>query len=88
MNSWQQALRAASAKAGRPKAEREAPAADANVVLDGIVEQVDVLKDDREVCKQAVTGDVANVHPADRDPTLAHIPESGYQVAERGLSRA
>ena len=59
-----------------------------DVVFNGIVEQVDLLKDHRDIAEQTVTGHVPYILTAYCDLAAVHIIETGNQVAYRGLAAA
>src|SRR5699024_12799522 len=61
--------------------------AETDVVFNGIVEQVDLLKDHRDIAEQTVTGHVPHILTAYCDFAAVHIIETGNQVANRGLDR-
>ena len=76
MKSWHRAFFAASiisscVALGLPKTD---------VVFNGIVEQVDLLKDHRDIAEQTVTGHVPHILTAYCDLAAVHIIETGNQV--------
>ena len=52
------------------------------------MEQVDLLKDHRDIAEQTVTGHVPHILTAYCDLAAVHIIETGNQVANRGLAAA
>src|SRR5699024_6938487 len=62
--------------------------AETDVVFNGIVEQVDLLNDHRDIAEQTVTGHVPHILTAYCDLAAVHIIETGNQVANRGLAAA
>ena len=61
--------------------------AELDVVLNGVVEQVDVLEHHGEVRHELVELPVAHVLAAQRHRARVHVPEAGHKVHERGLAR-
>src|SRR5699024_3345897 len=59
-----------------------------NIVFNGIVEQIDLLKDQRDMAKQTVTGHIPHILAAYCGLAAVHIIETGKQVADRGLTAA
>ena len=66
---------------------RGAGAPEADVVLDGVVEEVDLLEYGREVPEQAVARQLAHVAPPDEDGALIDVPEAHHEVGDRRLPR-
>ena len=62
--------------------------AEADVVGDGVAEQVDVLEHEGEVLHQAVHVVVPHVAPAQGHRPGVRVPEPGQQVDQRGLAAA
>ena len=63
-------------------------AAEADVVLYGVREEVHALKDHAHLFHQRFQRVVAHVRAADADRAAVHIPESGDEVAKRRLAAA
>ena len=59
---------------------------EANVIGDGIVEQIYVLEHEAEILHQAVHIVIAHVAAAQGHPAAVHIPKPGKQVAQGGLA--
>lgn len=60
--------------------------AETDVVFNGIVEQIDLLKDHRrDIAEQTVLGHVSHILTA-CDLAAVHIIETGNQIANRGLA--
>ena len=62
--------------------------AETDVVFNGIVEQIDLLKDHRDIAKQTITGHILHIFTVYCDLAAVHIIEAGNQVANRGLAAA
>ena len=62
--------------------------AEADIVQDGVLKQVYVLKHHADVAQQAVAGVFPHVAPAEQHPALLHVPEPGDQAAQGRLAAA
>ena len=60
-------------------------AAEADVIADGVVEQVHILKYHGNVAQEAVAGHLPDVMAAHDDASLIHIIKPGQQCAEGAL---
>ena len=54
-----------------------------NVIGNGILKEIDALKDKAEITNQAVIAVIPDIMPVQTDTSLVHIPEAGNEVAER-----
>ena len=64
------------------------PAAVADVVTDGVVEQHRVLRDHADGGAQRCLRDVADIFAVDQDPPAGHVVEAEQQPRNRRLARA
>ena len=61
--------------------------AEADVVLNGVVEEIDVLEHHREALHEGVELPFPYIDAAHRHAARTHIPEAGHEVHERRLAR-
>ena len=83
MKSWHRAFFAASIISSTVALWIET-----DLIFNGIVEQVDLLKDHRDIAEQTVAGHVPHILTAYCDLAAVHIIETGNQVTNRGLAAA
>ena len=60
--------------------------AETDIVGDGILKEIHILKDKAEVSHEAVHAVLPHIGAAQTHLTAVHVPESGYQMAKCGLS--
>ena len=84
MKSWQRARLATAMTSSRGASGRTK----ANVILDGVIEQVYALEHHRYVCKQAFRRSLADINAADGNVTLIDIPKARKQIHQRRFTRA
>ena len=84
MNSWTLAARAAASSSGA----RGVGLAQADVVLDGAVEEVGVLVHHRDAAADLVEGQRAEIVAAERARAALRVVEAQQQAHDRRLARA
>src|SRR6185295_12884246 len=62
--------------------------AERNVGPDAVVEQGNLLADDRDATAQACQRDVSYILPVDQNPTRLHVEQPGDEIEHGGFSRA
>ena len=62
--------------------------AEADVVGDSVLKQVDVLEHEAEILHEGVKAVVLDVYAAKGNLALLHVPEAGHEVAEGRLAAA
>ena len=59
-----------------------------DIVLDGVLKEIHILKYDGEILEKAAAGIFPHIPAAERDLSFLHIPETGDQTDQRGFSGA
>ena len=62
--------------------------AETDIGPDGVVEQIDILKDHGDMFQQAVAGELPHIVPTHRNAATGYIIEPGDQAANGGLAAA
>lgn len=56
-----------------------------DIVLDGVLKEIHILKYDGEILEKAAAGIFPHIPAAERDLSFLHIPEAGDQTDQRGF---
>src|SRR5699024_6175496 len=62
--------------------------AEFNVILDGIPEQIDILKNHTDIFEQTIAGKSANIRSTNGNRSTIDIVKTGNQVTQRRFSTA